>query len=136
MVNSDSGFWFVWKCSELKGYICEYPRHGYTNPPTTTTTVQPEALCESSEWYKHNDHCYRYFTDKRPFSNAEDFCKSKGGHLASFGDNDEESTPLLNQLGYNDATLWIGLRQDEGGDDSGYYWVDGSPLGYINWKCK
>ena len=39
--------------------ICEYPRQGYTEPPTTTTTVLPEAKCPSDGWNKYNEHCYR-----------------------------------------------------------------------------
>ena len=64
LVSTESdGLWFLQKCIEPHSFICEYPRHGYTNPPTTTTTVAPEAQCEGPEWTKVNDHCYRYFNN-------------------------------------------------------------------------
>ena len=63
------------------------------------------------------------------FSNAELFCQSKGGHLASMGSLDEE-----NNLSYVTADyqlIWMGLRQD---DEGGYYWTDGTPLDYTHYK--
>ena len=111
-------------------YICEYPRNGYTEPTTTTVTVPPEAQCESFEWNKYNDHCYRYFTDGMSFTNAELFCQSKGGHLVSLNSVEEESN-LQYALNWGFDWIWIGLRQD---DEGGYYWTDDSPLDYNNYK--
>ena len=112
-------------------FICEYPRDGYTDPTTTTVTVPPEAQCESFEWFKYNDHCYRYFSDSMSFTNAELFCQSKGGHLASMGSVEEENN--LSNVVYDYQWVWIGLRQDiQGG---GYYWLDGSPLDYTAYKA-
>ena len=59
--HEDIGFWKVVQCSEQMASICEFPRQGYTEPPTTTVTVPPEAKCPTDyDWYKYNDHCYRY----------------------------------------------------------------------------
>lgn len=92
VVSSEApvGFWSVKKCSEPRAFICELPRAGYTNPPTTSTTVKPEAKCESYEWTKYNDHCYRYFETPKSFAIASEYCKSKGGDLVSFTDSSEE----------------------------------------------
>ena len=61
VVSTESdGLWWLDNCGEIHNYICEYPRNGYTNPPTTPTTPPPpEAQCEGPEWVKVNDHCYR-----------------------------------------------------------------------------
>ena len=38
------GYWFVSTCNRGHGFICEYPRKGFTTPPPpTTTTPPPEA---------------------------------------------------------------------------------------------
>ena len=135
MVSSEgsTGYWFVSECDEPQAFICEFPRNGYTNPPTTVTTVLPEAQCESFEWIKYNEHCYRLFTDELSFSNAEAYCQSKGGHLMSIQDTNEEQEALVG-LSTEDKFMWIGLRQDDVGQDSGQYWTDGSPVGYLNFK--
>lgn len=31
------------------------------------------------------------------------------------------------------ASVWVGLRGENGGVGSGAGWVDGSPLTYLNW---
>ena len=58
--HEDIGFWKVIRCSKPMASICEFPRQGYTEPPTTTTTIRPEAQCPSYEWIKYNDNCYRF----------------------------------------------------------------------------
>ena len=129
--TGSGGLWYLRKCTDPHAFICEYPRNGYTNPPTTSTTVKPEAQCEGPEWSKVNDHCYRYFNETpMSFSNAEEFCRTKAGHLASFSSTEEETNSESNVFGpdyYNEYFFWIGLRQDDGGDDSGYFWSDDSP---------
>ena len=90
-ISSESeGFWYVWKCSDPRAFICEYPRQGYTNPPTTTTTIPPESQCIDNTWTKYNDHCYKYFDIKRSFEGAEEYCNSKGGNLISIEESYEE----------------------------------------------
>ena len=130
------GFWWMSKCDETASYICEYPRKGYTVPPTTTTTVAPEAQCPSYEWTKVGDQCFRLFTQELTFSKAEDYCQTVGGHLASLHSADEETNALNEQSNYGYYFLWIGLRQNSDGSDGGYYWTDDSPLDYSPYKSK
>ncbi len=87
--TESEGFWYVWKCSDPRAFICEYPRTGYTNPPTTTTTIPPESQCIDG-WTKYNDHCYKYFDLKKSFDAAEEYCNSKGGNLISVAESTEE----------------------------------------------
>ena len=62
-----------------------------------------------------------------------EFCRTKAGHLLSLSSSDEEYG-VVSALGiYDDAYFWIGLHQDDGGqDDSGYYWTDETPTDYLN----
>ena len=99
--HEDIGYWKVEKCSEPLSYICESPRQSYTEPPTTTTTVKPEAKCpgEELEWIKYNDHCYKAKTEWDSgvghglnFDQACAYCQTTyGGDLVSFDDADEEN---------------------------------------------
>ena len=133
--QSNPGFWYMSKCDETASYICEYPRTGYTVPPTTTTTVAPQAQCPTEAWTKVGDQCFKLFTQELTFVQAESYCQqSFGGHLASFHSADEETSALNAQSNYGYYFLWIGLRQDSDGSDGGYYWTDGSPLDYTPYK--
>lgn len=117
--HDDIGYWKVVKCSDAMSYICEIPRKGYTEPPTTTTTPKPEAKCpgEEWEWIKYNDHCYKVINEFHTasgvgygFDDARAFCQTSfGGDLVSFGDSDEETqVGIPVPYGY----YWIGYRQD------------------------
>ena len=62
-----------------------------------------------------------------------EFCRTKAGHLLSLSSSDEEYG-VVSALGvYDDVYFWIGLHQDDGGqDNSGYYWTDETPTDYLN----
>ena len=117
----DIGYWKVVKCSEELSYICESPRQGYTEPPTTTTTVQPEARCpgEEWEWIKYKGHCYKALDQWTSgngnglnFEQARAYCQTVfGGDLVSFGDAEEEQN-VASQSFPTDTAFWIGYRQD------------------------
>ena len=131
--EGSNGFWYMTHCDEPASYICEYPRQGYTVPPTTTTTVPPEAQCPSSSWTKINGQCYRLFAEELSFPKAEQYCQSLGGHLTSLHSVEEEHF-LTEQANYGYYFLWIGLRQDSDGEDGGYYWTDESAIDYTPYK--
>ena len=120
-------------------YICESPRQGYTEPPTTTTTVPPEIQCPGLSSHKYNGHCYEYFgINESPnymgwsFDDGRAFCKNHySGDLVSWGSKAEEDDYFGTSSLYTPSgDYWIGLREDEGW---GYEWVDGSATDYTNW---
>ncbi len=94
--------------------------------------MAPEAQCESYEWTKYNDHCYKYFgaEESRSFVDAESYCQSKAGHLMSINSYEEGAALSM----YESVYIWIGLRQADDDQEGGYYWTDGSPLDYTNYK--
>ena len=120
-------------------YICESPRQGYTEPPTTTTTVPPEIQCPGVASHKYNGHCYEYFgLNESPnymgwsFDDGRAFCKNHySGDLVSWGSKAEEDDYFgASGLYTPSGDYWIGLREDEGW---GYEWVDGTTTDYTNW---
>ena len=135
--HDDIGYWRVVSCDDKFSYICESPRQGYTEPPTTTTTSPPELYCPHDYTHKYKDHCYEYFAPNEQeykigwdFAEGRDFCQTNfNGDLVSIGDGDEEDSIHL-QYYIPVDTYWIGMREE---GEEGYHWVDGTQSGYTNW---
>ena len=136
--HDEIGHWRVVDCYDEFAYICESPRQGYTEPPTTTTTVPPVIQCPTLFAQKYNGHCYEYFgiTESQyglgwTFDEGRAFCKNHfSGDLISFGDKDESDFFFTTFPSLGDNDYWIGMRED---DEEGYHWVDGTQSGYENW---
>ncbi len=63
---------------------------------------------------------------------AEDFCRSVGGHLASFqSTNGSAVVALGQQLNSRNGNFWIGLNILD--SNSGYQWSDGQIIDFLNW---
>ncbi len=72
-------------------------------PPTPTTT----AFSCPSGWEESNGHCYQLSTTLMSWANAESFCISKGGHLASVHSLAEET--IINSLVPASTSItWLG----------------------------
>lgn len=135
--HDDIGYWRVASCEDRFSYICESPRQGYTEPPTTTTTAPPEMFCPSSYSHQYKGHCYEYFGPGEQqyqlgwtFAEGSDFCQTRyNGDLVSIGDGDEEDFIHL-ECSIPADTYWIGMREE---GEEGYHWVDGTQSGYTNW---
>lgn len=71
-------------------------------------------------------HCYWRRSEPLPFADAASVCAREGGHLVSFGDDDEwrEVTERL-LAGGNAAPVWIGLRSEDRNGLRDFGWVTG-----------
>ncbi|XP_058016796.1 brevican core protein isoform X3 [Ahaetulla prasina] len=78
-------------------------------------------------WDAFQGFCYKHFSARRSWEDAETRCREHGGHLANIMSPEEQSF-INNQ--YKEYQ-WIGLNDRTIEGD--FQWSDGSPLLYENW---
>ncbi|XP_029381266.1 neurocan core protein-like [Echeneis naucrates] len=83
--------------------------------------------CEHG-WRKFHGHCYRYFTHRHTWEDAEKDCREHSAHLSSIVSSTEQD--FINGLGHDNA--WIGLNDRTVEED--FQWTDGNDLVYENWR--
>ncbi|XP_072097729.1 C-type lectin BpLec-like isoform X1 [Mobula birostris] len=79
--------------------------------------------------------CYRFFSDKRAWMAAEEFCNQlpHSGHLASVMSriHDNFISDVVGAVDESKPRSWIGLNdRSQEGD---FTWIDGSLYSYRNW---
>ncbi|XP_056366715.1 brevican core protein isoform X2 [Oenanthe melanoleuca] len=81
----------------------------------------------SPGWRSFQGSCYRHFSARRSWEQAESQCRQLGGHLAAILSPEEQQ--FINDQ-YREYQ-WIGLNDRTIEGD--FQWSDGSPLLYENW---
>uniref|UniRef100_A0AAV2JQ16 Neurocan core protein n=1 Tax=Knipowitschia caucasica TaxID=637954 RepID=A0AAV2JQ16_KNICA len=83
--------------------------------------------CEHG-WRKFHGHCYRYFSHRHTWEDAEKDCREHSAHLSSIISATEQD--FINGLGHDNA--WIGLNDRTVEED--FQWTDPNDLVYENWR--
>ncbi|KAK5613906.1 hypothetical protein CRENBAI_014671, partial [Crenichthys baileyi] len=83
--------------------------------------------CEHG-WKKFHGHCYRYFSHRHTWEDAEKDCREHSAHLSSVLSIAEQE--FINGMGHDNA--WIGLNDRTVEED--FQWTDGNDLVYENWR--
>nr|XP_029479125.1 neurocan core protein-like isoform X1 [Oncorhynchus nerka] len=83
--------------------------------------------CEHG-WRKFHGHCYRYFSHRHTWEDAEKDCRVHSSHLSSITSVTEQE--FINGLGHDNA--WIGLNDRTVEED--FQWTDVNDLVYENWR--
>nr|XP_046178189.1 neurocan core protein-like [Oncorhynchus gorbuscha] len=83
--------------------------------------------CEHG-WRKFHGHCYRYFSHRHTWEDAEKDCREQSAHLSSITSVTEQE--FINGLGHDNA--WIGLNDRTVEED--FQWTDANDLVYENWR--
>ena len=84
--------------------------------------------CEAG-WTEHQSKCFRFFSERLFWFDAEASCKSYGGDLASIPDASTNS--FVMDLIMDPSSSWVligGIKVNES-----WTWVDGTPWEYTNW---
>ncbi|XP_041458722.1 macrophage mannose receptor 1-like isoform X2 [Lytechinus variegatus] len=118
--DSDDWYWIDISCTISAPYICE------------RSNELPLACDESTKWYGAAGQCYKYYSFKRSWVNADNYCRSVGGTLISVN-SEEEQTLVANQVSVSQKNVWLGLSDTVGGAAGYYKWSTGESLSYSNW---
>ncbi|NXA07385.1 NCAN protein, partial [Sapayoa aenigma] len=73
-------------------------------------------------WHKFQGHCYRYFSRRRSWEDAERDCRRRAGHLTSIHSQEEHG--FINGFGHENT--WIGLNDRIVEQD--FQWTDNTGL--------
>lgn len=76
------------------------------NPP-------PNSFCDDKSYYKYDGSCYKIDTTPRNYADAQEYCRSQGGDLASITDSYNEA--FIEYLMYSNdvSAAWIGMTSNE-----------------------
>ena len=83
------------------------------------------------DWKGHGDRCYLWSDEKSNWKDAEEFCKKKGGHLASVTSEAVDTYIAGEKEKRRLRNLWIGGSDKE--NQGVWKWTDGSPWNFTNW---
>ncbi|XP_053703948.1 neurocan core protein isoform X1 [Synchiropus splendidus] len=107
---------------EINSFVCLcLPSYG------GATCEKDTEGCEHM-WRKFHGHCYRYFSRRHTWEDAEKDCREHSGHLASIHSMAEQN--FIRGLGHDNT--WIGLNDRTVEDD--FQWTDKMDLQYENWR--
>ncbi|XP_070688266.1 neurocan core protein [Pempheris klunzingeri] len=107
---------------EISSFVCLcLPSYG------GATCEKDTEGCEHT-WRKFHGHCYRYFSRRHTWEDAEKDCREHSGHLASIHSLAEQN--FIRGLSHDNT--WIGLNDRTVEDD--FQWTDKMDLQYENWR--
>ncbi|XP_061147445.1 macrophage mannose receptor 1-like [Syngnathus typhle] len=132
VARGEPGKWRHGSCGSSLAYMCERPLDACSNGRTCSHKAsasiyyrQETSFCDSGE-FLYKDSCYHFEGTRKTWQEAEDFCKNKGGHLASLHSLVDGQFLYVHARGdYN----WLGLKRNNGK----YEWSDRSTTNDVLW---
>ncbi|XP_041648237.1 neurocan core protein-like [Cheilinus undulatus] len=107
---------------EINSFVCLcLPSYG------GATCERDTKGCEHT-WRKFHGHCYRYFSQRHTWEDAEKDCREHSGHLASIHSLAEHN--FIRGMSHDNT--WIGLNDRTVEED--FHWTDKTDLLYENWR--
>uniref|UniRef100_A0A803XLN8 Brevican n=1 Tax=Meleagris gallopavo TaxID=9103 RepID=A0A803XLN8_MELGA len=116
------GGFFFWLAHGLNSTVLTLS----SSPPLVSCCGSALKRCSPS-WDSFQGACYKHFSTRRSWEDAESQCRHFGGHLATILTPEEQD--FINEQ-YREYQ-WIGLNDRTIEGD--FQWSDGSPLLYENW---
>ncbi|CAD5120109.1 DgyrCDS8687 [Dimorphilus gyrociliatus] len=134
--NNDRNYgkWNDHDCNSDIGYICQYRKNAQNE---ITSAPPPPPRCDNG-WDAYNHNCYKFYSNKSTWEEANNKCKEGRGTLASIHGLAENSyLELYNEMNSNVDELWIGLKAiDSNASSITYEWIDKWPVTYTNWGTQ
>ncbi|KAM9822159.1 secretory phospholipase A2 receptor-like isoform 2-T2 [Syngnathus typhle] len=128
--SGDPGKWRSGSCRSSLAYMCKRPLscpEGQTCSPKRGPAVVKTSDCQDNTFH-YGDYCYRYEKTEKTFDNAEKFCRSRQGHLASV--HSKEEAQFVHDHSQASQSVFVGLKKE----DDDHNWSDGTTYDYDNWK--
>ncbi|XP_037118895.1 C-type mannose receptor 2-like [Syngnathus acus] len=126
------GKWRYGSCGSSLAYMCERPLDACSNGRTCSHKESASiyyqletSFCDSGD-FLYKDSCYHFGETRATWQAAEDFCKNKGGHLASVHSQVDGQFLAAHARA---AWSWLGLRRNNGK----FEWSDGSSTNDVPW---
>ncbi|XP_065811975.1 neurocan core protein isoform X2 [Labrus bergylta] len=107
---------------EINSFVC------LCLPSFRGATCERETKGCEHTWRKFHGHCYRHFSRRHTWEDAEKDCREHSGHLASIHSIAEQN--FIRGLSHDNT--WIGLNDRTVEDD--FQWTDKMDLRYENWR--
>ncbi|XP_061145851.1 C-type mannose receptor 2-like [Syngnathus typhle] len=128
--SGEPGKWRSGSCRSSLAYMCKRPLScpkGQTCSPKRGPAVVKTSDCQDNTFH-YGDYCYRYEKTEKNFDNAEKFCRSRQGHLASV--HSKEEAQFVHDHSQASQSVFVGLKKE----DDDHNWSDGTTYDYDNWK--
>ncbi|KAM9450976.1 lymphocyte antigen 75-like [Clarias gariepinus] len=117
-----AGKWETGNCFKVQAYICKMLGGQNVKP-----TPAPESHCDQG-YLLYGDHCYYFESESiKTWEDAENYCVSQNGHLASI--HDQETVSFI--TAHITRASWIGLNDRK--EESKFVWSDGSATDFLPW---
>lgn len=96
------------------------------------TELNSEAVSETGcEEGFLNGHLYMIFDNDKTYHEAEAYCESLGGHLATIHNQEENDYLYRYMVSQGYASAYFGFSDEE--NEGEWKWVNGEPAFYTNW---
>lgn len=106
-----------------KTYICEWDSYN-AGQSSLEKLVPADAL-------KWNGHCYAIYNNCDTWEQAELYCESLGGHLATITSKNENTQVYQYIVSKGCENAYFGLTDNK--VEGQFYWVTGEKVNYLNW---
>nr|XP_034985744.1 macrophage mannose receptor 1-like [Zootoca vivipara] len=127
VMNGESGYWADYFCEEELGYICKREPLGFL--PEEPENIDPN--CKKG-WKRHGPYCYFISQTSATFSEANTFCDTNKGSLASV-EHRYEQAYLTSLVGLrSEKYFWIGLSDVK--QRGAFKWINRDNVLFTHWN--
>lgn len=128
VIVNTTGKWIETNCSNTYPTICKV-----SSASPSLTPPAPNEICDPG-WYFYGSKCYFLgIYTPRTTLDAQFYCQQNQGALVSIHNASVNQflVKTMNSQAVQGQSFWTGLHKSI---DSGFQWIDRSPVEYTNWR--